>query len=224
MAFVQLPIDSSGIGIVVSADSVPFWKQRSFLRSYAGQLETILDTAGSGAWQSVIGTVVETESVSSRQAQTRYLTESAGDLIAGIRSAFSLQIKELAEILNVERPTIYAWMKGSAVPQQHNRLRLHQIHRLAMQWNRLSDRPAGTAIREIDAAGRSVVDYLKKDIPPQEIIVGRLKAIADETKAQAASRRPSLSELAKKHGIALREIREQVEEFDIVTGKPFTLE
>jgi hypothetical protein len=221
VAFDQLPIDSSGI--VVSAD-VPLWKQRLFLRSYAEQLGTSPDTAGSGSGHNIIDTVVETESVSSRQAQTPYRSESAGDLLAGIRSAFSLQIKELAEILKVERPTIYAWMKGSASPQQHNRLRLRDIHRLAMQWNRLSNRPTGTAIRETDAAGRSVVDYLKEDIPPREIIVGRLKAIADETQARDASRRPVLAELAKKHGIALTAIREQVEEFDILTGKPFTLE
>ena len=226
VAFGALPPDASSIGPII-ADSVPLWDQLSFLRSYAGQLEALPSTysaAGSGSWLCDIGTVVESESVSSHQAQTQYRSETVADSIAGIRSAFSLQIKELAQILKVERPTIYAWMKGFALPQQHNQIRLRQIHRLAMQWNRLSDQPTGTGIHELDAAGRSVVDYLKENVLPEETIMGRLEAIAVGASTRATSRKPRLSELAQKHGIGLKEIREQGEEFDIVTGKPFSVE
>src|SRR5690606_24879084 len=54
--------------------------------------------------------------------------------IALIRAALSLNVKELALVLNVERPTVYAWMDGEFEPKERNVRRIETVWTLAREW------------------------------------------------------------------------------------------
>jgi len=221
IAFGSTPNHASGIGPGY-ANLVTVWDQQEFLQEYAGQLHAVpatSDLPGSGSGYQVVNLVVEVESPRLRASDELSPSRSLSEFVAEIRSALSLQIKELAEILHVERPTVYAWIKESSSPQKQNRVRLRQVARLAGTWNRLSNRPIGQAIREMDEEGRTIIDYMKEDIIPQTLIISRFRSIAQAAERKAALRKPSIRELADKHGIDLNKVRDQQDQIDIITGK-----
>lgn len=69
-------------------------------------------------------------------------------MLMTIQHWLSLNITQLARVLRVERPTIYAWMAEQSSPQMANLQRVNAVYRLAMVWSRLSDDPLGAALRE----------------------------------------------------------------------------
>lgn len=71
--------------------------------------------------------------VSPEQAAARQLpTVSA--MLASIRTAFSLNVTQLAQVLRVERPTVYSWVRDQASPRDENLRRMSTISRLAERW------------------------------------------------------------------------------------------
>lgn len=148
-------------------------------------------------------------------------------LIAQIRSSLSLQIKQLAEVLNVERPTIYAWIKEQSVPRAQSRRRLRELYLLAKRWDELAPEPLGKALTEIGSDGRSVLDSLLQSDIPHTFILDRFRAIVrDRAHAQAAKPRhkKSLSQLAEEHGIDMSRIKPQDAQLDVLTGKRVALD
>ncbi len=140
--------------------------------------------------------------------------------IATIRSALSLQMKELAEVVGVERPTIYSWLNAQNSPQPVNRDRLHTIYRLALQWNRLSAAPLGKYLHIPGDEGHSVFNSLKKKpIVDEKAITGRFKEIAHEAKGKPRATSRSVREIARKHNIDPGRITDREDEIDLVTGK-----
>ena len=60
---------------------------------------------------------------------------SVKDQIDGLRNKMGLNISELAHILLVKRPTIYAWLDNKE-PNKSNRKRLDIIYKLCSKWGR----------------------------------------------------------------------------------------
>ncbi len=228
----SIPVDfrlnqnASGFHPENSGDA-PVWEHQAFLRNYGEKLDaesSIERLSGSGSRYEVVHVIVEGELSPLRDSYEARSGRPLPDIVAEIRSALSLQVKELAEILQVERPTIYAWIKGSSSPQKQNRSRLRQVSHLAGEWNHLSNRPIGQAIRETDDAGRTIVDYMREDAIPADLIRSRFRLIAQAAKQQAAGRKPSVRDLAEKHGIDLSKLRDQQDQIDIITGKRVSMD
>lgn len=145
-----------------------------------------------------------------------------GETIACIRSALSLQIKELAEVLRVQRPAIYSWINGDVEPSAANRKRMQQVFRLASEWRRRCDLPADRLVRASGTDGQSVLDLLKADEIDDADIVRRFEGLAVERmklKAEADSKRPAASVLSGLHGFRGDEISDQQHVIDATTGK-----
>ncbi len=66
---------------------------------------------------------------------------SVAEKIAAVKSAFSLRTKELADVLHVERQTIYAWIRGENEPNMVTLNRLDLFVKLAAYWNTHSPLP-----------------------------------------------------------------------------------
>lgn len=67
-----------------------------------------------------------------------------------IRRWFSFTIKDLADVMRVQRPTIYAWLTSSSVPQSSNVARLRQLYDLAMAWRHLGGRPMARVVDGVE--------------------------------------------------------------------------
>jgi transcriptional regulator with XRE-family HTH domain len=92
------------------------------------------------------------------------------DMLAAIRSSLSLQIKEIAMLVGVERPTIYAWLQDKSTPSQQNRNRLQQIFSAACRWDRLCHLPMGDGVRSVTEKGNSILELLSRTpIPEAEL-------------------------------------------------------
>lgn len=74
-----------------------------------------------------------------RQVRAPFLLPQ--EQLAGIRRYLSLSVSDLAKVLRVERPTIYSWLKGEAVPRSGNVNRIGVIYSIAREWRLMSSEP-----------------------------------------------------------------------------------
>lgn len=166
--------------------------------------------------------VIKLEEVNSTSNADAVAPLSHGETIACIRSALSLQIKELAEVLRVQRPTVYSWINGEVEPSAVNRERMQQVYRLASEWKRRCNLPAERLVRASGTDGHSVLDFLKADEIDETDIVRRFEGLAAERiklKAETDRKRPAAAAIARLHGFNGDEISDQQHLIDATTGK-----
>jgi len=121
--------------------------------------------------------------------------------VAALRRYFSLNITDLAKVLRVERPTIYAWLQGNAAPHPGNLKRLEQIYQLSRDWRTLSAAPAGKYIYAPFEDGRSLLGYLSTEELNETAIRQAFSLLqARLAQAKVTSTRRSVAEVAKLHG------------------------
>ena len=138
--------------------------------------------------------------------------------LAVIRTAFPLRISQIAEILGVSRPTIYAWIGEGQRPQPRCQARLNQVYGLAEFWNTRSNLPLpAQALISPDETGTSLLDMLMMEKIDQASIRRRL---AELTAAAAAAKRIGLTEDARNRGFNLPQGQPDSVEFDLMTRRP----
>ncbi len=176
---------------------------------------------GSGGDSKLI-TLIDIEDDDSESCSDSLMFPSHNDIIAAIRSSLSLQIKELAEILRVQRPTIYSWINNEVEPSPTNRERLQHLYRIALKWKQLCNLPADSLIRSTGADGHSVLQLLKADQVDQAGIMKRLEELANQRrrmKREADEKRPTADVLAQRLGLEPDDVSDQQEFVDALTGK-----
>jgi transcriptional regulator with XRE-family HTH domain len=147
----------------------------------------------------------------------RGLAHSPAEMLSVVRAHLSLSMVEVAAALEVERPTIYAWLAGRSEPQERNRKRLHRLFEVARRWGRLSKSPLGARLRHPDEYGTSLLDLIRSG--RFEEAEGRLDALARVRPVEEQARKaPSIQEILARHGLEER-IRPSREEIDRLTGK-----
>lgn len=99
-----------------------------------------------------------------------------GDILSTIRLAFGLKVAELANILQVERQTIYGWMDESKQQKLHakNSDRIKAILELARTWLHHTREPARKWL--IAPAGGTGSSSLLEEMSRAKIDSGRLLA------------------------------------------------
>jgi hypothetical protein len=225
-------VSSDSTGLSDEFDELSTWRQKELCRELTNKLHRLLrdnyvSAIGSNECIDIVAIISmpPTGKLKSRQIES---TLSIPKLIAGIRASLSLQIKEIAEMLQVERPTIYAWIKDKSKPHKQNRERLNQLYYLAKQWDNISNNPIGKAIHDIVYDGRSLFDYLKESNIQKGIVLSCFAAIKHAA-VESAQRnngqiKKSVAELAREHGIDLSHVHDQEEQIDVLTGKRYTLD
>jgi len=147
----------------------------------------------------------------------RVLAHSPAEMLAAVRAHLSLSMVDVAAALEVERPTIYAWLAGRSEPQERNRKRLHRLFEVARRWSRISSAPVGARLRHPAGDGTSLLDLLRSG--RFEEAEARLDALARTGPAQEQDRKVrSIQELLARHGLEKR-IRPSRDEIDRLTGK-----
>lgn len=113
-------------------------------------LQALLIEQGTTTWS--VGEPLEpTEHVDQRPVSAR---------VNHIRTVFGLSVKDLAAVLNVERPTVYAWMRDGAKLQEHNALRLNQVLDLADEWKSCAEPSAQPPMDGPTEDNQSLLDAL----------------------------------------------------------------
>lgn len=120
-----------------------------------------------------------------------------------IKNTLSLNVSELAEVLGVSRPTIYAWAEGGNADES-NRQRLASLEELAQEWESLCSEPLGTLLRDNSERGTRILDLIKAPELPVAEIKETFKVFAGVIETRKASQKiggGSFRELAKRHGL-----------------------
>lgn len=209
--------------------NLPIDAQTRILRQHADQSDHVVQAyyghSGSGSRVRAGRVWFETASYSPESRENTGNRQTKVDLVdsalalAEIRSALSLQIKELAEILGVQRPTIYSWLDGKQKPQAANQKRLVMLLQIARFWTNQSSRPVGKAVRqEINGDGETLLDQLKKTRVDEQAVRLHMQAIADDTVA-TEPKKLSILEAAKSKGMDVSGIKSQRDMIDTITGK-----
>jgi transcriptional regulator with XRE-family HTH domain len=134
-------------------------------------------------------------------------------LVDTIRKAFRLTVTDLAAVLRVQRPTVYAWLKDDAELKAENEWRLHQVAELADEWLILVPRGGGPDALEGPGLSRDMITLLSL---PDLDTEGSRAALADEARTvQSVSRRSRFRD-----DLSTRAPRRSESEFDLETRRP----
>jgi DNA-binding transcriptional regulator YiaG len=103
---------------------------------------------------------------------------SPAELVANIREIFSINMSDLAAILGVTRPTVYAWLEGQE-PKPEAVIHIQRLSRTADEVKKANIPRLDKLMHRPILDGRSLFDLLKADEDPLEAIA-TLKAIAEK--------------------------------------------
>jgi DNA-binding transcriptional regulator YiaG len=112
--------------------------------------------------------------------------QSLAERVSEIKAAFGLSISQLAQVLQVQRQTIYDWMDEEA-PRQvqgQNRERLTAIQKLATQWNVLCRWPAGKGIATYEVEGSNLLALLADDVLDNKRINKAMRDLSEHVTAE----------------------------------------
>jgi transcriptional regulator with XRE-family HTH domain len=139
----------------------------------------------------------EVSRVSESSAVSEEALLTVQERLAAIQHYFSLNIKELAEILHVSRPTIYSWLRMEQQPQPANLTRIRELYELTRLWLTISIKPIGNWIRTPLSSGQKLVHLFSEEYLNNQTIsaafnmIGTLVEKAEDTKTQITAGRNS---------------------------------
>ncbi len=120
---------------------------------------------------------------------------SAAEQLELIRHYLSLSVSDLARIVGVKRPTIYAWLQNGA-PRRESLERLAMLERIAAHWKSIADRPLGALARlAIGSTGETFVMLLESATEEE------LRTTLDHLGARLRKRAPSIKTTLHSHGL-----------------------
>jgi len=103
---------------------------------------------------------------------------SPAEHVANIRDVFAMNMSDLASVLGVTRPTVYAWLAGQE-PKGEAVIRIQQLSCAADKFNQANIIRLDKLVHRPILNGRSLLDILKTDEDPIAALA-TLKAIADK--------------------------------------------
>ncbi len=129
----------------------------------------------------------------------------------------SLNMSDLAAVLRVSRPTIYAWLRNESDPQTHNIARMVLLHELARTWSAMSPHRLGVYLKRPALRSRSVFDLLCEEHIDRSAVRDALASIARMIEGEPTRPR-SAGEVAKQFGLRSQSKKLQEESVAQETG------
>jgi hypothetical protein len=126
-------------------------------------------------------------------------------MVAMIRSVWGLNITQLAQVLNVERPTIYLWSSLTDIHRvQRQKLdRLLTIYRLAQQWQAKGVLPS-TCLTTVIGTAPTLLELLSAQDMASTTILQLHEQLRLATIHSQASTGPNAKEFGAALSIAIR--------------------
>jgi transcriptional regulator with XRE-family HTH domain len=134
---------------------------------------------------------------------------SPAEHVANIRDVFGVNMSDLAAMLGVTRPTVYAWIEGQE-PKPEAVGRIQQLSRAADKFKPANIPRLDKLVHRPVLNGRSLLDMLKTDEDSSEA-VALIKEIAEK---EAQTRRES-----KGSGRHLRSLDDVIGDFSVAVNE-----
>lgn len=159
-------------------------------------------------WRTIIGpdfaqgSMLLTTAVAPAREAAAEIPVSDAEMVGRVKHSLSLNTSELAAVLLVGRPTVYAWMQGGPI-RPANRERLTMVYLLAQRWWQRAEQPLGNLLQLTGADGQSALDLLKAD-PLDETKLEPFFRVAANRLARGAQEKNERAEpysvFAERHG------------------------
>lgn len=154
---------------------------------------------------------------------TTISTESVSSMLAKIKSVFALSITDLSKIVNVERPTIYAWMSEKASPHEQNVGRLKELFNIAKESEKYIVTLPQRQIKQFQIQDSSLVEILCEDNLDKDLLLSGLEnikfSIDQDDKGTKKNQRINLEKFSQKYNILPPSEKTMRDVFDLETGK-----
>jgi hypothetical protein len=137
------------------------------------------------------------ESLSRRDGNT------PSKMIYAIKSAFGMNMTQVAQAMQVERQTIYQWLdeEQPVGMQSRNKERLLALYNFAQQWNQLSKLPTSKSIDTFEFEGQTLLDLLSNEHLDDSKVADCMQALATQiNNSQATKKSLSVAEKLKAKG------------------------
>ncbi|CAN5472913.1 hypothetical protein BH24GEM3_BH24GEM3_10080 [soil metagenome] len=124
-----------------------------------------------------------------RQAAPEALT--AREQIDRIQDVFSLTVTDLARVLGVSRPTLYAWLQEEVITPRDPEVaeRLREVYEMAAAWEEQVDGQVGRFLKVPVVGDRSLLELLQQDPWDREAIERALSILQQKVAERLESRR-----------------------------------
>ena len=143
-------------------------------------------------------------------------SDEVKEALVSIRAAFGLTTKDLADVLRVERQTIYAWIRGENEPRDENSRRIRLLTMLADEWSTLSGLPAKKLLRIEWENGLT----LWGGLCCEPLDLGKIRSMMQRgAELVNARKRPAVEQILIDNGLDPARYRVSDAEFDAATGK-----
>jgi DNA-binding transcriptional regulator YiaG len=106
----------------------------------------------------------------SRLAAKKIDTRSTAEHIANIRNVLAINMSDLAAILAVTRPTVYAWLEGRQEPKPEVVKRIQQLSSTADVFGQANIKRLDKLLQRPILDGRSLLDMLKANEDPLAVL------------------------------------------------------
>jgi hypothetical protein len=99
-------------------------------------------------------------------------------LIATIKSALSLQLPDLSEVLRVPTSDVHSWIRGTSLAGDDERRHLELLAYFSTEWNRMSVTPVGDKLHKRPVGYQNTLFEQLNEREPKDVIVSHLEAIS----------------------------------------------
>jgi DNA-binding transcriptional regulator YiaG len=137
-------------------------------------------------------------------------TRSSAEHVANIRDVLAINMSELASILRSTRPTVYAWLEGRQEPKAEAAVNIRRLSHVADRIKLANVIQLDQLIRRPVVNGRSLLDIIKVNDDPSDILQV-LKSISEkEAKTRSESKITgkklrSLDDVSSEFSVAIHE-------------------
>jgi DNA-binding transcriptional regulator YiaG len=115
-------------------------------------------------------------------------TRSSAEHVENIRNVLTINMSELASMLTTTRPTVYAWLEGRQEPKADAAVNIRRLSHVADKIKLTNIIQLDQLIRRPVINGRSLLDIIKVNEDPSEILQV-LKSISEkEAKTRSESK------------------------------------
>lgn len=122
--------------------------------------------------------------------------------ITAIKERLGLNVKQLSQVLGVQRPTVYQWLKGGDI-RQSNRARVNDVFELSSDWTKHCQLPVGSLLSQDLEEGESLLELISKEQLPHQAIRSAFEALCPLVEeASVKAKQESLSDRLRAKGFS----------------------
>lgn len=152
--------------------------------------------------------------------QSKSMYVSPDRQVSVIKQSFGLNITDLADVLNVKRPTVYEWLSGKE-PRRSNQERIYQLYELASGWQNSNGYNLSKYVHNPIHDGKSLYDFLSSEIIDSEKIIFVLNKLRDQINV---SKMGSINEILRSRGFSDLSVDEQENSISHVSSSVYNNE